>query len=68
MRLVWRERKPHLRALNRELARWMLDRRVLTEDNLIVRARKIAANAAAPGDSVTTAAIHNPGPVRRTAS
>jgi len=40
LRLVWRERKPPVRLLNRELARWMLDRRVLTEDNLIVRARK----------------------------
>jgi len=40
LRLIWRERKPPVRALNRELARWMLDRRVLTEDNLIVRAHK----------------------------
>ena len=40
LRLVWRERKPASRALNRELARWMLDRRVLTEDNLIIRAVK----------------------------
>jgi SAM-dependent methyltransferase len=68
MRLVWRERKPHLRDLNRELARWMLDRRVLTEDNLIMRAGKIAANTAAVGDPVRTAAIHNPSQVRRTAS
>ena len=42
-RLIWRERKPPVRALNRELARWMLDRRVLTEDNLIVRAHKSLA-------------------------
>ncbi len=41
LRLVWRERKAALREANRELARWMLDRRVLTEDNLIVRARKL---------------------------
>jgi SAM-dependent methyltransferase len=40
LRLVWREREPALRALNRELERWMLDRRVLTEDNLILRALK----------------------------
>ena len=43
LRLVWRERKPAVRALNQELARWMLDRRVLTEDNLIVRAHKALA-------------------------
>ena len=40
LRLIWRERKPPVRALNLELARWMLDRRMLTEDNLIVRAHK----------------------------
>jgi SAM-dependent methyltransferase len=51
MRLLWRERKPPVRALNRELVRWMLDRRVLVEDNLILRARKAAA-----GDSLTGAA------------
>lgn len=43
LRLLWRERKSSVRALNRELARWMLDRRVLTEDNLIVRAHKAHA-------------------------
>jgi SAM-dependent methyltransferase len=43
LRLIWRERKPSVRALNRELARWMLDRRVLTEDNLIVLAHKALA-------------------------
>ncbi|HTY54948.1 MAG TPA: class I SAM-dependent methyltransferase [Candidatus Binataceae bacterium] len=40
LRLIWRERKPAVRAMNHELVRWMLDRRVLTEDNLIVRAHK----------------------------
>ena len=40
LRLVWRERKPAARELNRDLARWMLSRRVLTEDNLIMRAQK----------------------------
>ena len=43
LRLVWRERKPAARELNRDLARWMLSRRVLTEDNLIVRAQKTLA-------------------------
>lgn len=43
LRLVWRERKPAARELNRDLARWMLSRRVLTEDNLIVRAKKTLA-------------------------
>jgi SAM-dependent methyltransferase len=46
LRLVWRERKPALRELNRELARWMLDRRVLTEDNLILMAQKTLAHKA----------------------
>ena len=46
LRLIWRERKPPVRELNRELARWMLDRRVLTEDNLIVRAQKVLAHCA----------------------
>ena len=55
IRLVWRERKPRLRELNRELSRWMLDRRVLTEDNLIVRARKaLAQEALAPRSSTAT--------------
>ena len=44
LRLIWRERKPTLRELNRELARWMLDRRVLTEDNLILMAQKTLAH------------------------
>jgi SAM-dependent methyltransferase len=43
LRLVWRERKPAARELNRDLARWMLSRRVLTEDILIVRAQKTLA-------------------------
>ena len=43
LRLVWRERKPAARELNRDLAGWMLSRRVLTEDNLIVRAQKTLA-------------------------
>jgi len=43
LRLIWRERKPTVRELNRELVRWMLNRRVLTEDNLIVRAQKTLA-------------------------
>jgi SAM-dependent methyltransferase len=68
MRLVWRERKPHLRALNRDLARWMLDRRVLTEDNLIVRARKLASEEAAAGRDTKSAADGNRIPVRRNAS
>jgi SAM-dependent methyltransferase len=51
LRLVWRERKPPVRELNRELARWMLDRRVLTEDNLIVRARKAPAREGPAGGS-----------------
>ena len=46
LRLVWRERNPALRELNRELARWMLDRRVLTEDNLILMAQKTPAHEA----------------------
>jgi len=46
LRLIWRERKPALRELNRELARWMLDRRVLTEDNLILMAQKTLAHKA----------------------
>ena len=46
LRLVWRERKPAARELNRDLARWMLSRRVLTEDNLIVRAQKTLAQEA----------------------
>jgi len=33
-----------LRKLNRELARWMLDRRMLTEDNLILMAQKTLAH------------------------
>jgi len=49
LRLVWRERKASLREANRELAHWMLDRRVLTEDNLIVRARKLPTTQAASG-------------------
>lgn len=48
MRLIWHERRPAARALNRELARWMRDRRVLVEDNLIVRAHKTGAPAAPP--------------------
>jgi SAM-dependent methyltransferase len=52
LRLVWRERKPPVRALNRELARWMLDRRVLTEDNLILRAHKAVAREA-PQETLT---------------
>ena len=43
LRLVWREREPAARELNRDLAGWMLSRRVLTEDNLIVRAQKTLA-------------------------
>ena len=39
-RLISRDRKSDTRELNRELMRWMLDRRVLVEDNLIIRARK----------------------------
>jgi SAM-dependent methyltransferase len=55
LRLLWRERKPPVRALNRELARWMLDRRVLTEDNLIVRARKAPAQETPTDDSSAAA-------------
>jgi hypothetical protein len=51
LRLVWRERDPARRELNRELARWMLDRRVLVEDNLIVRAHKTLMREASAGDS-----------------
>jgi hypothetical protein len=57
-RLVWRERKPQVRALNRELARWMIDRRVLTEDNLIVRAHKAPVREAlkeTPADRLSAA-------------
>jgi SAM-dependent methyltransferase len=39
-RLTYRERRSPSMALNRELMRWMLDRRVLLEDNLLIRARK----------------------------
>jgi SAM-dependent methyltransferase len=46
-RLLARERGAEARELNRELMRWMLDRRVLVEDNLIVRARKSSPHAAA---------------------
>jgi len=56
LRLIWRERKPPVRELNRELARWMLDRRVLTEDNLIVRAQKVLAQEILTGGSPTAAA------------
>ncbi len=42
-RLIARARAGAARELNRELVRWMLDRRVLVEDNLIVRARKDGA-------------------------
>jgi len=45
-RLIRRERRNPSRELNRELIRWMLDRRVLMEDNLIIRARK---NGLPPG-------------------
>jgi SAM-dependent methyltransferase len=58
LRLIWRERKPPVRELNRELARWMLDRRVLTEDNLIVRAHKPVAQEAlqvTPQETLTKA-------------
>jgi SAM-dependent methyltransferase len=40
-RLLWRERRRSSRELNRPLMRWMLTRRMLMEDNLIVRARKL---------------------------
>ena len=43
LRLIWRERKTAVREMNRELVRWMLDRRMLTEDNLLVRAQKTLA-------------------------
>lgn len=43
-RLIARQRVGAARELDRELVRWMLDRRVLIEDNLIVRARKSAAS------------------------
>ncbi len=39
-RLMWRLRQSAAGALNEELVRWMLDRHVLVEDNLILRARK----------------------------
>ena len=61
LRLIWRERKPPVRELNRELARWMLDRRVLTEDNLIVRAHKALAQEPPPKTITvgsSTAAAH----------
>ena len=45
-RLIRRERQNQSRELNRGLMRWMLDRRVLMEDNLIIRARK---NGLPPG-------------------
>jgi SAM-dependent methyltransferase len=41
-RLLWRERRSPSAGLNRALMGWMLDRRVLMEDTLIVRARKTA--------------------------
>ena len=50
LRLVWRERDPARRELNRELARWMLDRRVLVEDNLIVRAHKALTREGSAGN------------------
>jgi SAM-dependent methyltransferase len=56
LRLVWHERNPQVRALNQELARWMLDRRVLTEDNLIVRAHKALPQQTLTHDSSTAAA------------
>ncbi len=40
-RLLWRERRSPAVGLNRPLMGWMLDRRLLMEDTLIVRARKI---------------------------
>lgn len=46
-RLLSRAGKGDSRELNRELMRWMLDRRVLVEDNLILRARKRATSEAA---------------------
>jgi SAM-dependent methyltransferase len=45
-RLMWRVRESNRAALNNDLVRWMLDRRVLIEDNLILRARKMPAPAA----------------------
>jgi SAM-dependent methyltransferase len=51
LRLVWRERDPAGRELNRELARWMLDRRVLVEDNLIVLAHKTLTRKTSAGGS-----------------
>jgi SAM-dependent methyltransferase len=56
LRLTWRERNPSARMLNSELARWMLDRRVLTEDNLIVRAHKALAEQTLTDQFPTTAA------------
>lgn len=41
-RLLHRERKHPGYQLNRDLKRWMLDRRLLTEDTLMVRARRTA--------------------------
>ena len=55
LRLVWRERKPQTRALNRELARWMINRSVLVEDNLIVRAHKALSQDARIDGSSTAA-------------
>src|SRR5260370_13094415 len=52
LRLVWRERDPAGRELNRELVRWMLDQRVLVEDNLIVRAHKTLMRKASAGGSL----------------
>ena len=61
LRLVWRERKPALRELNRELARWMLDRRVLTEDNLILMAQKtLAHKAVEENPAVSSSAAASP--------
>ncbi len=44
-RLMFRERRNPSVALNRELRRWMLNRRVLMEDTLLVRAKKTTATA-----------------------
>jgi SAM-dependent methyltransferase len=47
LRLIKREKRAESRELNRPLLHWMLSRPMLTEDNLIIRARKVEARASA---------------------
>ncbi len=52
-RLLRRERDPSQRERNRELMEWMLNRRLLMEDNLIVLARKVAKPSGSEHDLAT---------------